>query len=373
MSKSKHIPALDGVRGIAVLMVVLVHYGGGASFSNIFIRAIGLTLKIGWSGVTLFFLLSGFLITGILWDGREAPHWWRNFYIRRSLRIFPLYYAALLLVIAGAVYQGTFRLCLTRIWVFFLYLQNFPSLRHIAGAVASPLPMGHFWSLAVEEQFYLIWPFLITRMKSLRQAESLCLALFVLSAIFRIVIWTWHPDPFSYNQSLPTHAGELALGGYLAMRYRGNGWKTIESWTPLAMVLSLSGFLAVCFITHDFTGISTLAMYIGLPCITIFLAGVLVLALGDGVVHRAASAGWLRWLGGISYGVYIFHVLLLPFYHHIPSLIAPHASRNGALLIDSVSGIIFTTLIAWLSFRFFESPFLRLKNRFEPARSIQSK
>ncbi len=224
-------------------MVVLVHYGGGASFSNLFIRAIGLTLKTGWSGVTLFFVLSGFLITGILWDAREAPHWWRNFYIRRSLRIFPLYYAALLLVVAAAAYKGTLQLCLTHIWVFFLYLQNFPSLRHLAETVASPLPMGHFWSLAVEEQFYLIWPFLITRMKSLRQAEYLCLSLFVLSAIFRLVIWTWHPDPFSYNQSLPTHAGELALGGYLAMRYRGNGWKTIESWTPLAMVLSLEAFL----------------------------------------------------------------------------------------------------------------------------------
>ncbi len=87
-------------------------------------------------------------------------------------------------------------------------------------------------------------------MKSLRQAEYLCLSLFALSAIFRIVIWTWHPDPFSYNQSLPTHVGELALGGYLAMRYRGSRWKTIVSWTPLAMVFSLGGFSsAVCFIT----------------------------------------------------------------------------------------------------------------------------
>ncbi len=114
-------------------------------------------------------------------------------------------------------------------------------------------------------------------------------------------------------------------------------------------------------------GISTLAMYIGLPCITIFLAGFLVLALGDGVVHRITTMGWLRWVGGVSYGIYIFHVLLLPFYHRIPSIVAPHVGRNVALLIDSASGIILTPLIAWLSFRFFESPFLRSKIVLNPS------
>ena len=236
LTRAKHIPALDGVRGLAVLMVVLVHYGGGAKSPNPLIHFIGLIIKTGWTGVTLFFLLSGFLITGILWDSRDTPHWWRNFYARRSLRIFPLYYASLLLVLVGAAFSHTLRLCLSNIWIYALYLQNMPSLIPRAVTLASPLLIGHFWSLAVEEQFYLIWPFVITRMKTLRQAENLCLAVFFLSAIFRLIIWTWHPNPFSYNQSLPARAGELALGGYLAMRFRRDGLHRIQFWAPLAMV-----------------------------------------------------------------------------------------------------------------------------------------
>jgi peptidoglycan/LPS O-acetylase OafA/YrhL len=208
-------------------------------------------------------------------------------------------------------------------------------------------------------------------MKNLRQAENLCLAVFFLSAIFRVIIWTWHPDPFSYNQFLPSRAGELALGGYLAMRFRGDGWRGIQSWTPPVMVLSLIGFVSVCLITHDVTGMSTLFMEFGLPCITLFLAGLLVLSLSNGVATRLFNMGWLRWIGGISYGVYVFHVVLIFLYEKIPHLVAPHASRNASLIIIAVCGFILTLLISWLSFRFFESPFLRLKHRFQTGPSIQ--
>src|SRR5579862_4256705 len=98
----KHFPALDGLRGVAILTVFLLHYGGGAQSSNPLLSAAGELIKAGWSGVTLFFVLSGFLISGILWDARHTQGWWRNFYMRRTLRIFPLYYGALLLVLLTA-------------------------------------------------------------------------------------------------------------------------------------------------------------------------------------------------------------------------------------------------------------------------------
>jgi peptidoglycan/LPS O-acetylase OafA/YrhL len=99
---------LDGLRGLAVLVVFFYHFGGGTKSSFGPLRILASINLAGWSGVTLFFILSGFLITGILWDSRGADHWWRNFYARRTLRIFPLYYAALSLVLAAAALAGTF-------------------------------------------------------------------------------------------------------------------------------------------------------------------------------------------------------------------------------------------------------------------------
>ena len=299
---------------MAVLLVMLVHLGGGAQSHFLPVRLVGMGIKTGWTGVMLFFVLSGFLISGILWDSRGTAHWWRNFYMRRVLRIFPLYYFALLLVLAGAAWTGTLRLCLSQIWVFGLYLQNVPSLLKTAEALASPVPLGHFWSLAVEEQFYLVWPFLLLGMKNLRQAKVLCLTVFVLSAVFRFVVWTMYPESFGNIQFLPTHAGELAAGGYLAMSLREGSWRRLERWAPVAMTASLAGFVAVSYETHDLRGISQAAMFYGLPCLTVFYAGLLVQSMGTGIWNRIASMRWLRWVGGISYGLYVYHVILLPVY-----------------------------------------------------------
>src|SRR3984885_4831421 len=101
-ANSGHIPALDGVRGVAAATVFVYHYGGGAQSSFLPLRVMGILLHFAWVGVSLFFVLSGFLISGILWDGYQTPGWWRRFYVRRSLRIFPLYYLAL--VIAAVIW-----------------------------------------------------------------------------------------------------------------------------------------------------------------------------------------------------------------------------------------------------------------------------
>jgi peptidoglycan/LPS O-acetylase OafA/YrhL len=379
--RQQHLPALDGIRGLAVLMVFLVHYGGGASSPNLLLRTIGLTVQAGWIGVTLFFILSGFLISGILWDSRNTPRWWTNFYARRTLRIFPLYYASLLLVWITAAFAGHARSSLSGLWIYVLYLQNIP-LNFNAGDIGSPLWLSHFWSLAVEEQFYLLWPFLLIRMKTLDQARRLCIAVFFLSAAFRILAWYFLQAPV--DPALPTHrvfhgaygflfsrAGELAIGSYLAMCFRQPAaWARLRASAPLIFFFALAAFLASAVATHTLDLENASGFMVGLPAATIFLAALLVLSLGQGIVNKFARLTPLRWLGGISYGFYIFHVLFTPLFTWVVEKIAPHASHNVALGLNFLVAGSLSILFAWLSFRFFESRFLKLRVRYrtpEPA------
>jgi peptidoglycan/LPS O-acetylase OafA/YrhL len=343
----------------------MFHTAGGAQASNPIVHAFGIFVQSGWIGVSLFFVLSGFLISGILWDTRGRPGWMKNFYMRRTLRIFPLYYGSLLLVVLTAFVAGTGVLCLSHLWVFFLYLQNMPHFSVYTSNYGSPLWLSHFWSLAVEEQFYLLWPFLISRMRDLRDAKYLCLGVFILSFCFRFVIWTQLPDALSYNPVLLTHAGELALGGFLAMCYRDRSWQYVDRFAPLASLLALTGFLAVAAFNRSFVQHNPSAFIYGLPCLTFFLGGVLVLSLRPrGVVRRAMSFAWLRWVGTISYGIYIFHVLLTPLYGLIVKRIWPTAGRVQSQVLYAVVTIVVSFSLAWLSFRFFETPFLNLRKRF---------
>ena len=150
--KHKHLPALDGVRGVAVLMVFLVHYGGGAKSSNFLLHIIGVSVQAGWSGVTFFFILSGFLISGILLDTKESPNYFKNFYARRVLRIWPLYYCLLAFMFVvlphASASQGVAIFAKSSPWwAYPFFLQNFllPLSTDAAG------PLGVTWSLAIEE------------------------------------------------------------------------------------------------------------------------------------------------------------------------------------------------------------------------------
>jgi peptidoglycan/LPS O-acetylase OafA/YrhL len=380
--KHKHLPALDGVRGVAVLMVFLVHYGGGAKSSNLFLHIVGVSVQAGWSGVTLFFILSGFLISGILWDARNEQHYWRNFYTRRTLRIFPLYYASLLLVFVTAAVAGKALFCLTHIYVFALYLQNIP-LPFGAGNLGSPLVLAHFWSLAVEEQFYLLWPFLLTRVKTLDHARRLCLGIFVFSAVFRIAAWYLlpaEPDPTGISAPRVFHsaygftlsrAGELAAGAYLAMAYRDPIlWTRVRSMAPYICAFGLGGFLLSAASAHTLTDDTAANFMVGLPCITIGLAALIVLTVGNGLANRMFRLKPLRWLGGISYGFYVFHVLFTPLFARIVTRISPHASSNMNFGLNFIVAGSLSVALAWLSFRFFESRFLRRRSHFRGLQDV---
>ena len=159
---SGHLPGLDGVRGLAILMVMAVHFVGDATPHNLAERVAVKLGNYGVLGVDLFFVLSGFLITGLLLDAKGDPHYFRNFYARRTLRIFPLYYAvlALLLLVLPRVIALPLALDESRMhqaWLW-TYTANF----FIAAKASWALPyVSHFWSLAIEEHFYLVWPLVV--------------------------------------------------------------------------------------------------------------------------------------------------------------------------------------------------------------------
>jgi peptidoglycan/LPS O-acetylase OafA/YrhL len=354
-TSGRHIPALDGVRGLAVLTVFVYHYGGGAQSANPALRFIGVCVHAGWCGVTLFFLLSGFLISGILWDNKDQRHWGREFYRRRMLRIFPLYYAALLLVLVSAIAIGNGKLVLSRIWIFALYLQNTPPFSAGSDDTGSPLMVYHLWSLAVEEQFYLLWPFLLVRARSLAQARQLCV-------LFRVFLGTAAAAPFAYGGSLPARAGELAAGAWLAMCYRDPAlFRRVKGAAPRVLLAAGAAFVGVAVVERSFVP-ETRGMFVaGLPLITLAFTALLALALGNGAVARFMSLHWLRWLGRISYGIYVFHVLLAPVFHRIAVDLAPHGARNVVVSLTGVVACVLTPLVAQLSFTFFERPLLRLR------------
>ncbi len=352
-----------------MLTVFIFHYGGGTHSSIRAMRLFGLLNKGGWVGVTLFFVLSGFLITGILWDSFDQPHWWRNFYARRALRIFPLYYASLLLVLLAAAVQGTLLPALRSIWIPALFLQNMPHLISVVDRIPSPFALFHFWSLAVEEQFYLIWPFLLVIQKSRIRAEIFCLLTFLFSCLFRILLWHFAPHADQYSAFLLTRAGELAAGGWLALAFRGPSWSRIERLAPGVALTGLVGFLICGTLAGSFEANSRLQMTFGLPSITLCFTALLVLSMRPGIVQSCAEAAWLRWLGGISYGVYVFHMLFLGAYMGIVEKLLGHgnvtATNLALLFIAAVSSVG----VAWLSYHFFETPFLRLKSRFASRRT----
>ena len=359
----RHIPALDGVRGLAVLIVFMFHWGGGTHSSFPPMKLFGAVNRGGWSGVTLFFVLSGFLITGILWDSYADPKWWPKFFARRSLRIFPLYYLVFAYLLLRTIPSGTFHQTLARIWIPAFFLQPFPSLMYESDHIRGSF---HLWSIAVEEQFYLFWPFLLFLFRSNRQrARALCLTIFLLSEGVRCLIWASANNPPAWLHFLPVQAGALALGGWLALSFRGPEWKRILELAPWVGLAGVAGFLATGFAAHDFEAEGRAMGLIGLPLVTLFYAGLLTRATGSGLVAGFFSIRWLRALGNISYGFYVFH--MLP--GDALDAIVPRYFGVGlkANLAQFLMAAAFSLVMAILSYNLYEKQFLRLKKYFIPS------
>lgn len=361
-------PALDGLRGVAILLVYLYHYGGGLHSEHIGGRLFGYLTESGWTGVVLFFVLSGFLITaGLRGAEGQAHHRLRNFYARRALRILPLYYASLGLAFLSALAASARYDEMKPLLVYAAFLQNVPPFVPVANAAPPPLPLFHFWTLAVEEQFYLLWPALIFLARTPRARMRLCLLIFGGSAAFRIAIWNGHTSDLTRGTlagSLPVHAGALALGAALALCLGSDRWLLLSRYAPAAMIAGLLGYGLAGARTGSLDLKAPLQVTLGLACVSVSAAALVVLALRTGLIKRALRMAPLRWLGRISYGVYVFHILLEPLFNAVGEHFAhlQYGPRYQALRF--VVALPLSVVAAALSFALLESPFLELKARF---------
>jgi peptidoglycan/LPS O-acetylase OafA/YrhL len=374
---SAHYPALDGLRAIAFLMVFFYHYAA---------------LPWGFAGVDVFFVLSGFLITGILFDTCRLPHCARSFYIRRALRIFPLYYGVLLLIAMAWPWMKWQWNWQWLTWPLYLgnltpYIHPFSSpnllVLRLKGfelyprvpTVFTPLLLGHFWTLCVEEQFYLVWPWVVFLLRDRRKLVWICAAALPLALAARVAGLHLLPEWMLANDVLfhatPFRVDDLLLGGLMALLLRGPSAVTLLRAARVATPLAFAALLAVAFATSTWRLWQQPYRYpptrptitLGLSIIGWLSALIILSAIqSDTLLARALSLSWLRWLGKISYGAYIFHVIPLHFYRYVGELLMPaHGKGVGCLL-----ALAATLLLAWLSFRFYESPFLRLKDKLAP-------
>src|SRR5688572_2559121 len=299
-----HIPALDGVRGVAILLVLILHfsaYGHGLAPSALLIdRLYYRVAGAGWIGVDLFFVLSGFLITGILCSARASEHYLRNFYARRVLRIFPLYYGALILLVVLLPWfwpdnAGIDSMARDAPW-YWTYLSNLKIARDgwpESGAI------GHFWSLAVEEQFYLVWPLIVMALGR-RQLQYACLVCIVGALAIRVSLNMQGNSTAAFVLT-PARMDALAVGAYLAVSARVPGG--LQHLSRLASRTSALSFIALVVVfaaRKGFRAYDPVVSTIGHTLVACFFGAVLVLALTSprrSVIARTLESSFLGFFG----------------------------------------------------------------------------
>jgi peptidoglycan/LPS O-acetylase OafA/YrhL len=326
----KHIPALDGLRGVAILLVLVYHLFNVGIFKGWF--------RYGWVGVDLFFVLSGYLITSILLKSKGKPNYFRNFYRNRALRILPLYFGVLLIFAFIAPQFTPTKWFVSDQVYFWTFTQGYLILK---GQNTDPL--FHLWSLAIEEQFYLVWPFIIL---ILRPKQLLLFSAMMLIATITVRF-------VFYNQYLTfgltvAHMDGLLIGAVIATATKYYP-KYINGRIPNTIGIAL---LPAAILLY-FIPVAALSLTI----ISLFFGILLLVALKPGMVGNFLSGRFLIFFGKYSYGIYVFHTIIS---HFVRWGISGKVNENIWLLIN-VAVLVATIIVSVLSFRYFESLFLRLK------------
>jgi peptidoglycan/LPS O-acetylase OafA/YrhL len=367
-----HVPALDGVRGIAVSAVLALHFGVAADLTNrfpsTFSNWLERVLYAGWAGVDLFFVLSGFLITSILLASKEGAGYFRRFYARRVLRIFPLYYTALMV---GLVLLPRFApehaWGLLRggesgdVW---LWTYTF-NIGLAFGLIALPIAsLSHFWTLAIEEQFYLLWPWLV-KVTSARGLLRVSLGVACIALAMRLAWVSLGYDPEGAYRFTLTRADSLTIGAAIAVLMREERWRLrLTNAAPFMLALSVGAGGLMFALVPRFYPSDPLVVTLGHTVLGVLSASLIVAAVGKDSWRWLAN-GTLRTLGKYSYGIYVWHFplqrALLDWYGFQPPASGVRGVDTAVFLVAGIGGSV---VLGWLSYLIIERPFLRLKRFF---------
>ena len=358
---SGRIPELDGVRGLAILLVISLHY-----ISEIAEVRWGFLFRLAWSGVDLFFVLSGFLIGGILLDAKHSSKYYQTFYARRFFRIVPVYSLMLVgLVIGMNAGSPNGPLWFTRIfysklplWTYVLFVQN---LAMTFVQSWGCLWMSPTWSLAVEEQFYLILPFCVRRL-NVTAIWRLAIGMIVAAPILRVALKLAGLDSMACYVLLPCRADALSYGVLIALACRDQKrWEwLVANRRYLVSVFLVLGAGVVVWTFRDFP----MMEWVGYAWMGAFYAALLTLLVvhPDGIPRMIFRNGLLVKVGTISYGLYLFHAGMLGVVHYVV-LSGPPTIHDFRTLSVTVLALAVVFLLCGASWRFLEKPLIERARR----------
>ena len=340
-----YIPELQGLRGIAVLSVVVYHCH--PRFEGTWFYKASLW---GWTGVNLFFVLSGFLITSILLESRNGPHYFRNFYARRALRIWPVYVLVLIVCYAMADwFVGEPALMAIRTapwWAYLLFLQN---LFHLT----LPAPLGPTWSLAIEEQYYFLWAPVVRVLRAPWLLACVLFSFLIAAPLFRMSHFPWITPTHTL-----THIDGIAMGSLLSLALYTLPLSR-RTWLAIGIIAMPVGFICAGTIAGGTAFLDT-------ALTTLFGGAVLSSIAASGArspINAILSRGPLAFYGRISYGLYMTHIMVFVYFGWFDARM-DHYGLTGSLAVVGFR-LIATTLGATALWYGFESRILRLKRYFE--------
>lgn len=364
--KEKRIPEIDGLRGIAILLVIVWHYlNNQMIYSDSLISVIFKQLtSIFWSGVDLFFVLSGFLIGGILLKNKGRQNYFKTFYIRRFFRIFPLYYSFLILYTVllfsiphlNKILPALFNESLQQL-PFYLYFQNF--LMESKQSLGSGW-QSITWSLAIEEQFYLLLPFLIFITKKKFIYIPLIIIL-ILAPLFR---YFYSGNWFSMYLLFQCRMDSLITGVLIALLFENekliDKFKRAEYLIYSVFALLFCGMLAVSF------GYQFIPGYLVYSWINFFYGMLILITVlfKENKLNRFLRNGWLGKIGLVSYGIYLSHLIINYFFIWILEKFGFVTESDFQVVVIAIVTFILTFIFSYISYSFFEKKLIQTGHKF---------